>query len=412
MIEELPLSSIHINRDERQRRTLSGIEELADSIARRGLLHPIVIDEYNTLIAGERRYRAHEFLQLPTILCRRFSELSDHDRIAIELEENIKRQDISWDERVLATQRYHELRLSETPEWTSGDTARELGMSPGHISQYILVAKELSSGNKLIADAPKLSTAIGIAARLRERRESAALEVIQQTTGNRNDQRSPIHCADFIEWASKYNGHRFSFIHCDFPYGIGAGNFDQSAARSFGGYDDSEGTYWALCNCLARELNRLAAPQCHLIFWFSPKFYERTRLYLIESGWTVNPWPLIWTKVNAGPVPFPDYGPRNTYEMAFFAYRGDAKIIRPVANHCAMPIVTESHMTEKPQAMLEHFFRMFVDNDTSMLDPTCGSGSSLRAAKACGASYLTGLEKNPTFAEDAIRRYNACLLTG
>jgi DNA modification methylase len=64
-------------------------------------------------------------------------------------------------------------------------------------------------------------------------------------------------------------------------------------------------------------------------------------------------------------------------------------------------------MSIKPEPVLRHFFEMFVDESTIFLDPTCGSGSSLRAAEAAGASYVLGLERNPEFAEqanDALRR--------
>ena len=49
-----PISSIIVNRDERQRRKLEGIEELAESINRIGLINPIVVTPDLVLVAGER----------------------------------------------------------------------------------------------------------------------------------------------------------------------------------------------------------------------------------------------------------------------------------------------------------------------------------------------------------------------
>ena len=54
----ISLSSILVNRAERQRRELPNIDILADSIKRLGLIHPIVIDRDNNLVAGERRLEA------------------------------------------------------------------------------------------------------------------------------------------------------------------------------------------------------------------------------------------------------------------------------------------------------------------------------------------------------------------
>jgi DNA modification methylase len=44
---------------------------------------------------------------------------------------------------------------------------------------------------------------------------------------------------------------------------------------------------------------------------------------------------------------------------------------------------------------------MFTDENTVMLDPTCGSGSALRAAESLGAAYILGVEINGDFTERA-----------
>ena len=54
--------------------------------------------------------------------------------------------------------------------------------------------------------------------------------------------------------------------------------------------------------------------------------------------------------------------------------------------------------------MLRHFFSMFVDETTSMLDPTCGSAASLRAAEDLGAKSVLGLELDPNYAKAANTR--------
>jgi tRNA G10 N-methylase Trm11 len=51
--------------------------------------------------------------------------------------------------------------------------------------------------------------------------------------------------------------------------------------------------------------------------------------------------------------------------------------------------------------MLRHFFQMFVDENTSLLDPTAGSGSALRAAESLGAKRVLGLEVDQEYAKNA-----------
>jgi tRNA G10 N-methylase Trm11 len=49
--------------------------------------------------------------------------------------------------------------------------------------------------------------------------------------------------------------------------------------------------------------------------------------------------------------------------------------------------------------MLREFFRMFVDEHTRMLDPTCGSGTALRGAESFGAEHILGIEINEDYAK-------------
>src|SRR5438105_1061434 len=90
--------SIIVNRDERQRHELGRLEELADSIRRLGLIHPIVVSRDLVLVAGERRLAACKILGWTSIAAQYTDELSEDELKAIELEENIKRLNISWQE--------------------------------------------------------------------------------------------------------------------------------------------------------------------------------------------------------------------------------------------------------------------------------------------------------------------------
>ncbi len=209
--------------------------------------------------------------------------------------------------------------------------------------------------------------------------------------------------ASFNEWAPQYHGPKFNLIHCDFPYGIGAGDFDQGSAAAHGGYEDSPDTYWDLCRTLATNLDRLASPSCHLMFWFSMKYYQETLDFFSKNtDFSVDPFPLIWMKSdNVGILPDPSRGPRRIYETAFLARRGDRKVVQAVANAYHGPTVRDRHMSEKPESVLRHFFRMLVDSNTIILDPTCGSGSAIRAAEASGARHVLGVELNPEYAERA-----------
>lgn len=436
---ELDPLQINIIRDERQRRELTNIDELAASIAARGQLQPIVIQRGTlNLIAGERRLTAIRKLNSAnpndTIRVRVVysDEVDPGELQALEWEENVKRVDLPWKDNCSAIASYHRYRLGKEPKWSQADTAKALGISASEVSERLAVADALAKGDKLVTEAPKLSTAKGIVKRQTERREAAETSQLVQMVSKpvaaavhgTPDSPAPepapednstgfILNADFLEWAPNYTGQKFNFIHCDFPYGVGMHKSDQGSGDAYGTYEDTPEIYFKLLNGFMDHLDRFCEESAHLVFWFSMDYYDLTwrtlQSRINPSGedrgfevWKVNKFPLIWHKSDgSGIIPDSNRGPRRTYETAFLASRGDRKIVKPVSNSVGAPIQRGRHMSEKPQAVLAHFYRMLVDSHTRILDPTCGSGSAIRAAVAAGASGYLGLEINPTFAKHA-----------
>src|SRR6516162_8111240 len=93
------VSLIKVSRDQRQRSELSGIDVLADSIRRLGLINPITISRDGELIAGERRLSAVKLLGWEMVPIQYTDEIDESSKRAIELEENVKRVDLTWQEQ-------------------------------------------------------------------------------------------------------------------------------------------------------------------------------------------------------------------------------------------------------------------------------------------------------------------------
>ena len=90
----------------------------------------------------------------------------------------------------------------------------------------------------------------------------------------------PILQADFIEWVRDYNGKRFSFIHCDFPFGVNlfsanglrtGPNRSQMGRDTGEAYDDDPEVFWQLLDVFAEALPRLLSSSGHLMFWLDHK---------------------------------------------------------------------------------------------------------------------------------------------
>lgn len=401
-----PVDDIFVDRAKRQRKELKDIPQLAQSISENGLIHPPVIKRDGELIVGERRWTAVKSLGWTHVPVQFVEDLSELELHAIELEENVGRVDITWQEQCLATERYHQLRLEQDSTWTIDNTAERLGMSTKTIYARRDVAKELENGNARVAAAPKFSTARNIIDRNSARKKASAVADIEtKITGV--ERVAPLIHEDFHDWSAGYTGTPFNLIHCDFPYGVDMQNSDQGAGAGFGTYQDDLTTYRNLLASLSTSMSNVVADSAHLIFWFSMDYYEWTKKELERMGWKVSPFPLIWMKSdNTGIIPDANRGPRRIYETAFFGSRGDRLIHTAVSNAFAHPGRDKSiHMNEKPVAMLKHFMRMVCDEYSRVLDPTCGSANALKAASALGAPTVLGLERDEEFFSRAKEAY-------
>lgn len=139
----LPVSQINPHPDQPRRRfDEAALEELAASIAQRGVIQPVVVrrlpDGSYQLVAGERRWRAAQKAQLHEIpaLVR---ELSDRDVMALALIENLQREDLNPIEEARAYQ-----RLAESESLTQAEIARMVDKSRSHVAnlQRLLVLPE------------------------------------------------------------------------------------------------------------------------------------------------------------------------------------------------------------------------------------------------------------------------------
>jgi len=405
--QSYPIRAITVDRDVRQRKELKGIEELADSIARLGLIHPIVIDSEGVLVAGERRLTACTSLGWDNISVQFAEDLDDYGLQCIELEENVKRSDLAWQDEVEAVARLHALKQGNEPEWSATDTANFIGVSPSYVEKRLQVAKAMTSPT--VAKAETFSTAHNITKRDGERKKSSAQLAVSTAIDSMiapdapaQPKLIPLINESFLDWQPAYTGSKFNLIHCDFPYGINVADAPRMSAGIADHYEDSPDIYWALVAALSQAMDNVIADSAHLIFWFSPKFYCDTRQQLERMGWKLTDYPLIWHKMDgAGVAPDPQRGPRNTYEMAFFGVRGDRKITTAgtKANSYAFPgkRADAIHVSEKPYVMLKHFLSMLCDDYSHVLDPTCGSGNALKVAEDLGAARVLGIEQMKEF---------------
>lgn len=455
------VSDVVADRESRQRRTLDkDIQQLADQIDRAGLINPIVIHEDGRLVAGERRLEAHKLLGRKKIRCTIFENLPPHEAFLIELQENLARRQLSWQDESRAVSDYHEMRKRKHPEWTIRATAQDIGIGETQLKLRLTVASFLADpevvacqtlqgafnllkGRAERAQAAARNRGLQIASAIPDLAPAATKEerskaVEQLITGSKleqldvaendpfaildagqiaeqslaaareaevNEDLSPIITGDFLEWAADYDGPKFDVLHIDFPYGkgyTGANTRKTGRAHIAPRYADDPDVHWALLEGLLEHIDKLAFPIAHILYWFDMDYYAAIRESFERAGWSlVQPHPLIWAKPYEGVAADPRRRPRHCYETCLLIQRGDRRLARLDQDFYVGRTDEKLHINQKPVDMLKHFLSLVVDEHSAVLDPTCGSGSALAAASDLGAARILGLELDASNAEVA-----------
>lgn len=112
-----------------------GVDELADSISRLGIIEPVVVRRRNDgtfdVIAGERRLTAAKLLGLAKVPCI-IRQCSDSEAMSVALVENLQRCDLNPIERALCIR-----RLIEEFGVTQSDIGTILGMSQSSVAHHL-----------------------------------------------------------------------------------------------------------------------------------------------------------------------------------------------------------------------------------------------------------------------------------
>lgn len=144
--ESLPINEIKV--EDRQRLDLGDINALAESIKQYGLIQPIVINQEKRLVAGGRRLAAVRSLNHTHIDVVYRETLSVDELHELELEENVRRKNMSWQEEALTVAKIHELKVREgvlnSHAWGQRQTAELFGgINVATVNYTLKVAKLL-----------------------------------------------------------------------------------------------------------------------------------------------------------------------------------------------------------------------------------------------------------------------------
>lgn len=422
----IPIDQITIS-PERQRREFnqSRLHELVESLQENGLFHPVVLrreGEGYVLVSGERRIRAardlcdlggtfrHDGEEVPTgsIPYTLVEALDPLARELAELDENIRRDDLTWQERAAAVARIAALRKEQAAAEgklppTTTELAEELfeparagfagtpGAARSALREQLTVARFLSDPE--VAAAKTVGDAYKLLKRKESRKRDIALAEKVGATFTVAAHRALNE--DALAWLAACPPAQFDVILTDPPYGIDADQFADSGGRAVSDhtYKDDTASFLAIAEALAEHSFRIAKEQAHLYWFCDIDNFQLIRGMLADAGWWTHRTPLIWHKPQANKIPWPEHGPRRTWEMLLYAVKGK----RPTLRHSAPDVLTFNsdpnlgHSAQKPVALYTELLSRSCRAGDTVLDPFCGTGPIFPAAHSLKVA-ATGIE--------------------
>lgn len=414
------------------------MHEFADGISKRGLLHPIILRPGESgsliLVAGERRLRAvgdladlgqgirHDGADVPVghIPYTLLEELDPLAYEEAELEENIHRVDLSWQERASAHERLVKLRSRQAlaagvlppsiadvarelhPEATENLKPGEMGAYQAGLRQELIVARHLD--NPEVKAAKTVNEAFKILKKQEATEKHRALGASVGATYTANVHQ--IFNTNSVDWMMGQAAESFDCILTDPPYGMGADEFGDSgglAAGAHGYTDDWE--YAERCYvALATEGFRIAKPQAHLYAFCDIDRFPLIKALFFAAGWEVFRTPLIWYKKQGSRAPWPERGPQRKYETIFYCVKGKRPTLKmggDVLDYSADQNL--GHAAQKPVALYRDLLSRSCLPGDSVFDPFCGTGPIFPAAHELRLK-ATGIEKDTASYGIAVRR--------
>lgn len=381
---------------------------LAESIMNVGQIHPLRVERVPEskdpvsgdwrywIISGERRYRALCWLRdqgrvqelgpgisgpVQTAWCEPMFGHTELLAKEMELDENLRRVDLSWQEVAQATAELHELRTLVDSKWTVRQTADEIAAKGGPVNvtttrNRILLAENLHR--------PELKGIDDENRAVRVLKKTLEQELVQ-ALGAKLAAKASIHtieCTDALSGMRSIPDGTITCICTDPPYGIDAQDFNihTAGASNSHHYDDSYTTVVALLRDVFVEAYRVARAEAHMYVFCDARHSHEWQELGRAAGWEPWPWPFIWVK-NQGIASRPDFGPRHNYESILYFIKGGKRVYDVKSDVIIHPLDTERiHAAQKPVGVYVDLLRRSTIAGDKILDPFCGSGPIVGAA--------------------------------
>lgn len=386
-IIHVPLKDI--NKGERFREDYGDLDSLAESIAEKGVMQPISIDQDHKLLFGGRRLAACERLDLDTIPCI-IREVEDElDYREIELYENIHRKDLTWVERAKLDNEIVELKAA-TKNWSQQETSEFLDQSVGLTNRHVQLARAI----EVVPELAECKTENEAWKKLKGMEEAVVRKELQKRSKVQLSPKARVIEESYIvgnalELMPTVDEGSFAFAEVDPPYGIALNDVKRTESEEnlLAEYKEVEyEDYGAFILEAASNVYRLLKPNTFCIWWYGPTHHILVKKSLLDAGFLVDDIPGIWVK---GPVPVgqsqqPQTNLGNAYEPFFICRKGKPVLAKPGSVNVLIESPVHGpdkiHPTERPVALMQRVLDIFCPEGVSIVSPFLGSGNTIIAA--------------------------------
>lgn len=370
-----------------------GIETLSASITDIGLLQPIVLrDDGKTLVCGERRLKAISALsaaywhdnsqvqrgQIPFVC---LSELDAEHLYQAELEENVCRVDLRWDQKAKAIAALHALRKQQSGgTQTITATASEIlgkpatGRDVTDISNATLIAQFLD--DPIVAAQPDQKTALKVIREELKNKERQRLSLQFDPTATPHQLFKADSLVDALQFSQK-----FDVVVTDPPYGIDIDTKDTFDTTEHE-YDDSDEMFQRILKELPFVMFATMKANAHGYIFCDIRRFTEIQVAFELAGFSVWPRPLIWDKGNTGSFGNIEYGFRACYDAILFVRKGDRKV---TAGYRDVINITQKtnlvHPAGKPPELFEELLKRSALPGDTVADYFAGSAPIFPAAQ-------------------------------
>lgn len=417
---KIPISEIKVDEVERQRKGLGTIdgkdpnepsktaatefESLKASITQQGLLQPVGITSNRELLFGYRRLSACIALGWKEIdaLVDPERDLTELDKQLIELDENIRRLDLSWHERQTAIAKVDRIRRLQNPDHNQKRTAQELGISQTDVSKATMM-------DQMFNLFPELKKAKSLNAAISQAKSKAKTIIRAHEVKSNPAKYEEVTKKIVLGFAEKliltlpagFTKH----IVTDGPFGIDYDN-RQAASGPHEAYADSPEAYRKRTEAMAPEMFRIMGSDGFLIWFLAHDHFEWTKNLFRSVGFDVDPVPLMWNRSEGRCYTTrPDKYFGKGFDIALHCIKGDPQMVNRSRNrgkagagnvftYKGVDPKDKDHIVERPQELYEDIIQCISLEGEKVVDFFSGSGKVAAACARLKRDYWA-CEMNP-----------------